>query len=68
MGTLEFHSLAVFLVMVYLANAFGPPPPSVQMIAIAGNATWLFVVWAYWMDRHRISLSPHSSSEVSSHE
>ena len=67
-GTYGFWSLAVFLVMVYLANAFGPPPPSAQMIAIAGNATWLFVVWAYWIDRHRISLSPHSSSEVSSHE
>ena len=63
-GTYGFWSLAVFLVMVYLANAFGSPPPSAQMIAIAGNATWLFVVWAYWIDRHRIVISLQSGCEM----
>jgi hypothetical protein len=55
-GIYGFWSLAVFLVIVYFANAFGPPPPNVEMIAVAGNATWLFVVWAYWIDRHRVSI------------
>ncbi len=38
---------------IYLASVFGPPPPNAQSIAIAGNATWLFVAWAWWTDRHR---------------
>jgi hypothetical protein len=23
------------------------------MIAIVGNASWLFVLWAWWIDKHR---------------
>jgi hypothetical protein len=52
-GRVGFWSLAATLFVVYLANLFGPPPPSVSMIAIAGNASWLFVAWAYWIDRNR---------------
>jgi hypothetical protein len=36
---------------MYLANLFGPPPPSVKAIVMAG--LWVFVAWAYWLDRHR---------------
>ena len=39
------------LVAIYFANAFGPPPPSVMTIAVGGHALWLFVAWAYWVDR-----------------
>jgi len=38
---------------VSLLNLFGPPPPDTQIIAILGNAGWLFVVWGYWIDHHR---------------
>ncbi len=41
------------LVAMFFANAFGPPPPTVMTIAVAGHALWLFVAWAYWVDRHR---------------
>ena len=53
-GAWAFWSLIVFLVIAYLGNAFGPPPPNVPAIAavgIAGSA--LFRVWAWWADRHR---------------
>jgi hypothetical protein len=40
------------LVAIYFANAFGPPPPSVMAIAVAGHALWLLVAWAYWVDRN----------------
>jgi hypothetical protein len=43
----------VFILVIYLINLFGPPPPDVKMIAIAGNAGWLLVLWAYWADKHR---------------
>jgi hypothetical protein len=53
-GRWGFGVLAVFLVVVYLANVFGPPPPSVTAIWIAASIgaavmTW----WAWWVDRHR---------------
>ena len=53
-GTWAFWSLIGFLVIAYLGNAFGPPPPNVQTMAIAGIAgSALFTVWAWWADRHR---------------
>jgi membrane-bound metal-dependent hydrolase YbcI (DUF457 family) len=41
------------LVAIYFANAFGPPPPNVMTIAVGGHALWLFVAWAYWVDRNQ---------------
>ena len=53
-GTLAFWGLVVFLVVLYFANIFGPPPPSVTAIAIAGIAgAALFTAWSWWADRHR---------------
>ncbi len=31
----------------------GAPPPSVEAIAWVGQAQWLLVLWAYWVDNHR---------------
>ncbi len=52
-GTIAFISLLVFLVVMHIGNLFGPPPPDVQMIAAAGNAMWLFVLWGWWIERNR---------------
>jgi hypothetical protein len=52
-GQWGFWGLAVFLPAVYLANVFGPPPPSVAAIGWSGQAQWLLVAWGYWVDRHR---------------
>ena len=49
--SIAFWLFAGFLFVMYLSNLFGPPPPSVDMIAIAGNAMWLFVLWAWWSER-----------------
>ena len=53
-GTYGFGGLVVFLSLIYVGNLVGPPPPDASVIAIAGNASWLFVIWAYWVDRHRV--------------
>jgi hypothetical protein len=52
-GKWALWSLVVFLLTTYAANLFGPPPPSVAMIAWAGQLQWLLVIWGYWIDRHR---------------
>ena len=53
-GNYAFWGLIGFLLIAYAGNTFGPPPPNVQVIAIAGIAGGvLFTVWAWWADRHR---------------
>ena len=53
-GTWAFAGLIAFLLIVYLANLFGPPPPSVAAVAWSAQAMWLLVAWGYWIDRHRL--------------
>jgi membrane-bound metal-dependent hydrolase YbcI (DUF457 family) len=56
-GFWAYWGLIGFLVVAYLGNVFGPPPPNEQAIAIAGIAGGaLFTFWAWWADRHR---GPH---------
>lgn len=52
-GRLALYALIVFLVMIYFAALYGPPPPNSSAVAVAGHLSWLFVAWAYWVDRHR---------------
>jgi|SRR5688572_11905595 len=51
--TWKFWSLVAFLVLIYVINFIGPPPPDVQMIALAGQLQWLFVLWGWWADKQR---------------
>jgi hypothetical protein len=52
-GSVGFWSLMSVLALIYVGNITGPPPPSASIIAVAGNASWLFVLWGYWVDKHR---------------
>jgi len=52
-GRVGLWALIVVLVAIYFAALYGPPPPSSHAIAVAGHLTWLFVIWAYWIDKHR---------------
>jgi hypothetical protein len=53
-GRWAFLSLAVFLVIAYVASAFGGPPPSIRALWITAiiGAT-ILTLWAWWADRHR---------------
>ena len=56
-GVFALRGLVVFLCILYVANVFGPPPPSVTAIGIAGVAgAALFTAWSWWADRNRDSL------------
>lgn len=52
-GTVAFWALIVFLVISYLSNLFGPPPPSEDPIGIIGLSQWLLIAWGYWIDKNR---------------
>lgn len=52
-GKWTLAGLALFLMAIQVSNSLGPPPPSVTALAWVGQAQWLLVVWAYWVDRHR---------------
>lgn len=52
-GRYGFAALVAFLAVVYLANVFGPPPPSAAAVAWVAQTIWLLVLWGYWIDRHR---------------
>lgn len=61
-GSLGLWALVAFLLLIYAANLLGPPPPSVAAIAWAGQAQWLLVAWAYWLDRRRESIAPPAAA------
>src|SRR6185436_14420582 len=52
-GRWALRALVAFLVVVYVASVFGPPPPSVEAVAWSAAAMWLLVAWGHWIDRHR---------------
>jgi membrane-bound metal-dependent hydrolase YbcI (DUF457 family) len=60
-GRYALIGLVVFLAVIHAGNLLGPPPPDVKSIAWLGQAQWLLVVWAYWVDAHRESI-PRSIS------
>lgn len=49
-------ALVVFLLITYAGNLFGAPPPNTEAIAWVGQLQWLFVLWGYWIDKHRVSI------------
>jgi len=53
-GSIGLWSLALFMVVVYVAATFGPPPPSPTAVAWSAQAMWLLVAWGYWVDNHRL--------------
>lgn len=56
-GNISMWSLAIFLLVVYIMNVFGSPPPSSEAIGYVGLSQWLIVAWGYWVDRNRTSTS-----------
>lgn len=56
-GRLGLYGLIVVVVAIYFAALYGPPPPGPSAIAAAGHLSWLFVIWAYWVDRHRVAVN-----------
>lgn len=56
-GTISLWALIVFLIIIYIGNMFGPPPPAAEPIAVLGLAQWLLIFWGYWIDRNREAIT-----------
>ena len=65
-GLLSFWGLVTFLVIIYLSNLFGPPPPDGDILGYVGLAMWLFVPWGYWIDKNRITKAAEPESPTPS--
>jgi hypothetical protein len=46
--------LLASLLLIFLMNVFGSPPPSAEAVAVVTLGLWLFVPWAFWADRNRV--------------
>lgn len=46
-------SFVAFLLVIYLMNVFGSPPPSAAAVAWVTLSMWLLVAWAWAADRRR---------------
>ena len=53
LGRYGFWAFGAVLAGSYAVMLVGPPPPSVAVVAWAGQLPWLFVGWAYWVDGRR---------------
>jgi hypothetical protein len=53
-GRWAFLGFAIFLVVIYIVNVLGPPPPSVAALsATAIIGMTILILWSWWMDHHR---------------
>ena len=56
-GTVSLSVLVAFLVAAYVGAAFGPPPPSVTAIGVAGLlGAAILLGLAHWADRTRVEV------------
>jgi len=53
-GRWALVGLIAFLLVAYLGNVAGPPPPSPTAVAVVTLVGWAVILpWAAWADRHR---------------
>ena len=64
-GKFGFWSLVGFLFLLYVSSIIGPPPPDVSVIGYMGLLLWIFVVWAWWSDKHRTMIVEKSRQDPS---
>ena len=55
-GSYALVGFTLALITIHVANLLGPPPPSADAVARVGQAQWLLVAWAVWIDRHRMAV------------
>ena len=52
-GRWAFWGFIAFMLVIYVANVLGPPPPNERALAWVALLMWIFPLWAWWADAHR---------------
>lgn len=52
-GKILFWSFIILISSIYIMSVFGPAPTSVAAIKYSAAGQWLFIAWAYWIDKNR---------------
>ena len=52
-GRWALWGFVALLAMMYVANAYGSPPPNASAVAWGALAGWLVPLFGWWVDRHR---------------
>ncbi len=56
-GNFGLWSFIFFLLIIYTLNMFSAPPDSAQAIGLVGLSQWLLVLWGYWIDKNRTTVT-----------
>lgn len=65
-GSWGLWAYVVVLAVIFVSSN-GAPPPSEKALAWTALAIWLFVPWAWWVDRHRMSTAVVAGVRAPSH-
>lgn len=52
-GRWALWSMVLLLALIFFSGFVSAPPPNGRAVGFAALGLWLFVPWAYWVDRHR---------------
>lgn len=47
----SYWLLIGFFTLFHVMNLLGPPPPSTIAVSWSANLLWLFVLWAWWVEK-----------------
>jgi hypothetical protein len=54
-GVWAFWSFLLVQAVLWASGPWTAPPPSAAAVAWVSLGAWLFVLWAWWADRHRVA-------------
>lgn len=58
---IAFWLLITSFLVIHIMNLLSPPPPSIEAVAWSANLMWIFIIWAWWIERgHKTTLSTHT--------
>lgn len=52
-GKILFWSFIILISSIHIMSVFGPAPTSVAAIKYSAMGQWLFIAWAFWIDKNR---------------
>jgi membrane-bound metal-dependent hydrolase YbcI (DUF457 family) len=53
-GKYGLVGLVIFFIVIHTANLIGPPPPDTTVLMWSAQLQWLFVILAFYIDKHRV--------------